>query len=182
MVPAFSRGVLRGHGAPVEHLSVLGDGPHLVGAADGDGLEGLVRAHVQPGAALWDQTQRSEERRRFFLKRTDERLVFQQNLTAAFWGVTPSRHKTSPLSLRAQTGTCSMLLWARQGIREMSLRRMGGTRCHGPVNVIVHFLRAERSITPAAKEPRVGNRRGMRASHHLVHRLRLTKSFMALWP
>lgn len=41
-----------GHGPSVEHCSVPGDGPHLVGSADGDGLEGLVGAHVQPGAAL----------------------------------------------------------------------------------------------------------------------------------
>lgn len=44
--------VLLGHGPSVEHCSVPGDGPHLVGSADGDGLEGLVGAHVQPGAAL----------------------------------------------------------------------------------------------------------------------------------
>lgn len=48
-------GVLLGDGASVEHGSILGDGPHLVGSTDGDGLEGLVGAHVQPGAALEDR-------------------------------------------------------------------------------------------------------------------------------
>lgn len=61
-------------------------------------------------------------------------------LTAGSWGLTPSRHRTSPLSLRAQTGTCSILLWARHGIRETSLSGMGGTCCHGPPSVILHFL------------------------------------------
>lgn len=44
--------VLWRDGPSVEHLPVPGDGPHLVGSADGDGLEGLVGAHVEPGAAL----------------------------------------------------------------------------------------------------------------------------------
>lgn len=61
-------------------------------------------------------------------------------LTAGFSGLTPSRHRTSPLSLRAQTGICSILLWVRHGIREMSLSGMGGTCCHGPLSVILHFL------------------------------------------
>lgn len=39
-------------GPSVEHLPVPGDSPHLVGPSDGDGLEGLVGAHVEPGAAL----------------------------------------------------------------------------------------------------------------------------------
>lgn len=44
--------VLWGNGSSVEHCPVLGDGPHLIGSADGDGLEGLVGAHMEPGAAL----------------------------------------------------------------------------------------------------------------------------------
>lgn len=44
--------VLWRDGPSVEHLPVPGDGPHLVGSSDGDGLEGLVGAHVEPGAAL----------------------------------------------------------------------------------------------------------------------------------
>lgn len=44
--------VLWGDGPSVEHLPIPGDGPHLVGSADGDGLERLVGAHVEPGAAL----------------------------------------------------------------------------------------------------------------------------------
>ena len=44
--------VLGRHGAPVENGAVPGDGPNLVGAADGNGLEGLVRPDVQPGSAL----------------------------------------------------------------------------------------------------------------------------------
>lgn len=44
--------VLWRDGPSVEHLPVPGDGPHLVGSADGDGLEGLVGAHVEPGASL----------------------------------------------------------------------------------------------------------------------------------
>lgn len=67
-------------------------------------------------------------------------------LTAGFWGLTPRRHKTSPLSLSAQTGICSILLCARHGIREMSLRVMGGTCCHGLLSVILHFLHAEYTI------------------------------------
>lgn len=47
--------VLLGNGPSVEHRSVPGDGPHLTGSTDGDGLEGLVGAHVQPGAALEEQ-------------------------------------------------------------------------------------------------------------------------------
>lgn len=74
---------------------------------------------------------------------TLRKLVF---LTAGFWGLTPSRHRTSPFSLRAQTGTCSILLWARHGINEMSLKGMGGTCSHGPLNVILHFLYAEHVI------------------------------------
>lgn len=50
--------VLLGDGAAVEHRPILGDGPHLIGSTDGDGLEGLVCAHVQPGAALEDQRRR----------------------------------------------------------------------------------------------------------------------------
>lgn len=38
--------VLWGNGPSVEHGSILGDGPHLAGSADGDRLEGLVGAHV----------------------------------------------------------------------------------------------------------------------------------------
>lgn len=47
-------GVLCGHGSPVECGTVAGDGPHLVNGPDGNGLEGLVGAHVQPGRALRD--------------------------------------------------------------------------------------------------------------------------------
>lgn len=58
--PGFTRvfltcRVLLGNGASVEHRSILRDGPHLIGSPNGDGLEGLVCAHVQPGAALEDQ-------------------------------------------------------------------------------------------------------------------------------
>lgn len=42
----------RGHGATVEGGTVPGHGPHLVAAPDGDGGEGLVGAHMQPGGAL----------------------------------------------------------------------------------------------------------------------------------
>lgn len=41
-----------GHGAPVEGRAVPRHGPHLAVAPDGDGGEGLVGAHVQPGGAL----------------------------------------------------------------------------------------------------------------------------------
>lgn len=54
--PAGTCRVLLRNGASVEHRSILGDGPHLIGSTDGDGLEGLVCAHVQPGAALEGQT------------------------------------------------------------------------------------------------------------------------------
>lgn len=130
--------VLRGHGSSVEDGSVLGDGPHLVGSTDGDGLEGLVGADVQPGAALvGPDTQRSEQHHGCLL--VSEEAI----LTAGFCGLTPSRQSTSPLSLSAHTGTCSIRLWARHGIREMSLRGMGGTCCHGPLTVILHFLYGE---------------------------------------
>lgn len=42
----------RGHGTTVEGGTVPGHGPHLVAAPDGDGGEGLVGAHMQPGGAL----------------------------------------------------------------------------------------------------------------------------------
>lgn len=50
--PPHTCWVLRRDGPSVEHLAVPGDGPHLVGSSDRDGLEGLVGAHVEPGAAL----------------------------------------------------------------------------------------------------------------------------------
>lgn len=61
-------------------------------------------------------------------------------LTAGFSAVTPRRHRTSPFSLMAHTGTCSKLLWARHGRMVTSIRGMGGTFCHGPIIVILHFL------------------------------------------
>lgn len=41
-----------GHRAPVEGRAVPRHGPHLVAGPDGNGGEGLVGAHVQPGGAL----------------------------------------------------------------------------------------------------------------------------------
>lgn len=100
-------------------------------------------------------------------------------LTAGFWGLTPSRHSTSPFWLMAQTGTCSMLPWARHGIREMSLRRRGGTCSQGPLSVILHFLCAQHMIRRCGAPTKDAQRR---LSAYLVHLLRLTKSFMVLCP
>lgn len=98
-------------------------------------------------------------------------------LTAGSCGLTPRRHRTSPLSLRAQTGTCSILLWAKHGIREMSLRQMGGTWSHGLLTVILHFLWTCHCYdVPQNQQPQKCKR------VYLVHLLRLTKSFMVLWP
>lgn len=78
-----------------------------------------------------------------FGKEREWRRSSRRVLTEGSWGLAPRRHNTSPFSLMAQTGTCSIWLWARQGIREMSLRRRGGTCRHGPRSVILHFLWAE---------------------------------------
>lgn len=72
-----------------------------------------------------------------------------------------------------------MLLWARHGIREMSLRRRGGTCCQGPLSVIRHCLRAGHTVGRYGPRTKTA---GARASRYLVHLLRLTKSFMVLCP
>lgn len=99
-------------------------------------------------------------------------------LTAGFWGVTPRRHRTSPLSLRPQTGTCSILLWARHGNTVMSLRGMGGTSCHGAVRVILHFLCGNKNH----HHPPLPNEMFEWVRLYLTQRLRLTKSFRLLLP
>lgn len=39
----------------VKGRTILGDGPHLTGRTDGDGLESLVSSYVEPGGSLSDQ-------------------------------------------------------------------------------------------------------------------------------
>lgn len=41
-----------GHSSPVEGGAIPGYSPHLAAGANGDGDEGLVRAHMQPGGTL----------------------------------------------------------------------------------------------------------------------------------
>lgn len=63
-----------------------------------------------------------------------------RRLTAGVSAVMPSRHSTSPLLLMAHRGTTSTLPSAEHDKIVTSLKAMGGTSCHGPVVVSLHFL------------------------------------------
>lgn len=104
-------------------------------------------------------------------------------LTAGVSEVTPRRHRTSPLLLMAQSGTCSTVFLGPHGRIVTSLRGIGGTSCQGPVVVSLHFLRVKNKvIIIKCMDEQSSGEQNIHFEAYLAQRLRRTKSFNVLFP